>query len=195
MDPQARGFTLIEMAAATVCTGVVVAGLASCLMISGHVFNEDRTALTAQTRVAEPLDRVLSELRYATAFTERTATAVTFQVPDRNGDSLAETIRYSWSGTAGDPLLMTYNGSAASILVPSVQAFNLGYRQRTFTGTGFAKGVVAAEEVLLGSHDDASGGVFGNLGIASSLWHALYLEPNLPSGTASWDLTLVRFCM
>jgi len=189
------GFTLVETAAATVCTGVVVAGLASCLLIAGHVFDEDRTALTAQTRVAEPLDRVLSELRYATGFTERTATAVTFQVPDRNGDSLAETIRYSWSGTAGDPLLMTYNGSAASILVPKIQQFNLAYHLRTFTGTGFAQGVLAAQEVLVGSHDDATGGTFGNLSITASQWHALYLVPTLPTGTANWDLTQVRLCM
>ncbi|MBP8304850.1 MAG: hypothetical protein KBE04_12075 [Phycisphaerae bacterium] len=201
MNPPARsglagpGFTLVETAAASACTGILVAGLASCLLIAGHAFDEDRTVLTAQTRAAEPLDRVLSDLRYATAVTEQTATAVTFQVPDRNGDAIQETIRYSWSGIAGDPLLMTYNGSSPAALVPHIQAFNLAYPLRTVTGTGFAQGALTCEEVVLGSHDDATGGTFGTLGITAAQWHALYLVPTLQSGTVSWDLTQVRLCL
>jgi hypothetical protein len=79
------------------------------------------------------------------SFSERTANAVTFKVPDRTGDELPETIRYSWSGTAGDPLQIEYNGSAPATLVADVNQFDLSYSLRTMTGTGFAKGVILPE--------------------------------------------------
>ena len=43
---------------------------------------------------------MLADLQLATGFTERTTKAATFTVPDRDGDSKPETLRYAWSGVA-----------------------------------------------------------------------------------------------
>jgi hypothetical protein len=67
----------------------------------------------------------VTDLQTAKSFTERTATAVTFTVPDRDGDNIDETIRYAWAGTPGDPLTYQLNGGTATTLADDVQQFNL----------------------------------------------------------------------
>ena len=183
------GFTLIETVAATVCTGIVMAGLVSCLMLASHAFNEDRVALTVQSRTAEPLDRLLTDLRYAKSFSERTSTAVTFKVPDRDADGRDETIRYAWSGTAGDPLVMAYNGSDPAILVDAVQSLDFSYHERNIPGTGYARFESTATPFMINSHINAPDGHFGSFGTMPTWWYALYLEPNVPDGTTCWDFT------
>jgi len=195
---QRLAFTLLETLTATVCTAVLMAGLASCLVIAGHVFDEDRMALIQQTRVSEPVDRMLSQMRYATGFSERTAHAVTFAVPDQDGDDLAESIRYAWSGTPGDPLTMVYNGGSPAVLVPAVQDLDLAFSTRTLTGTGFAQGEhleVTAQPYLINSHVDAPGGRSGTFGTMPTYWYALYLEPNVPDGFSHWDFTQLQLSL
>src|SRR5690606_30888846 len=68
-------------------------------------------------------------------FSERTATAATIAVPDRTGDGRPETIRYSWSGVVGDPLLYEYNGGAALSILDGVQQFRLNGVTRMIPGT------------------------------------------------------------
>jgi hypothetical protein len=64
-----------------------------------------------------------SDLEFALAFSEQTATAMTFTVPDRDGDLLAETIRYAWSGTPGDPLTRQINEGAVATMLEDVHVF------------------------------------------------------------------------
>ena len=136
------GFTLVELLVTIVATSVLMAALMSCILIAGHALDEDRIVSARQLQAGKSLDHVLVNLCDAMSFSERTATSVTFQVPDRTGDELPETIRYSWSGTAGDPLRMEYNGSVPEILVADVNQFDLSYSIWTLTGTGFAKGIL-----------------------------------------------------
>jgi hypothetical protein len=75
--------------------GVLMAALMSCLLIAGHALDEDRIISVSQLRAGETLDQVLVDVQDAMSFSERTANAVTFKVPDRTGDELPETIRYS----------------------------------------------------------------------------------------------------
>ena len=80
---------------------------------------------------AEVLDEVMTDIHYALDFSERQPNAVTFTVPDRNGDSLPETIRYAWSGISGDPLTYEQNGGPPATIAEDVQQFNLDYLERT----------------------------------------------------------------
>lgn len=139
------GFTLAELLVAAGTTSVLMMALMSCLLIAGRALDEDRIVSAKQLQAGETLDQVLGDLHDAMSFSERTANAVTFQVPDRTGDEVPETIRYSWSGIAGDPLRKEYNGSAPETLVTDVNQFDLIYSLRTMTGTGFAKGVILPE--------------------------------------------------
>ena len=67
-----------------------------------------------------------------------TPTAVTLTVPDRDGDNIPETIRYSWSGIANAPLRQEYNGvlppEDKKQFVENVQSFSLDWLTRLVEG-------------------------------------------------------------
>ena len=142
------GHTLIELVMAMSAATMLMGGLASTIYISSRALDSGGSAPVQTFRAAETLDDVMADLQYATSITERTANAVTFDVPDRDGDDMPETIRYSWSGTPGDPLSMEYNGGAAAVLMENVQQFNLNYLLRSVTGMGFAQGVIADDGLV-----------------------------------------------
>ncbi len=128
-----RGYTLLELIIASSAGALVVAGLASSLVIASKALVPDAPATADANRGALALSQLTGDLRHALRFTERTATAVTFTVPDRNGDSSPETIRYSWAGTAGSPLLYQHNGGTAVTLAANVQDFKLSAITRLIT--------------------------------------------------------------
>ena len=51
-----------------------------------------------ETTASTVLCDLMADVGMALSFSERSTKAITFTVPDRNGDSLVETIRYAWSG-------------------------------------------------------------------------------------------------
>lgn len=125
------GFTLIELTIGLVSSALLVAGLASALYISSQALDLNGS-LSGQAAVAsEVLGEISADLALARSFSERTATAVTFTVPDRDGDLEPEMIRYAWSGTPGDPLTYQYNSGAASVVAEDVQNLNFATLTRS----------------------------------------------------------------
>jgi type II secretory pathway pseudopilin PulG len=123
--PHRRGFTLTELAISVVSTSVLMAGIVSSLMIASKAAstnNASNAAMMTSLAAAE----MVSELATAKSFSERTATSVTFKVDDQDGNLTEETIRYSWSGQGGAPLLRTYNGTSATA-AENVYSFALAY--------------------------------------------------------------------
>ncbi|MCY2929664.1 MAG: hypothetical protein NTV86_09265, partial [Planctomycetota bacterium] len=82
------------------------------------------------TKATGLLQQITAEVALAKTVTERTATAITFTIPDRNADGQDETIRYSWTGTAGGALTRTYNGTGVTI-ADNVYYFNATYLLKT----------------------------------------------------------------
>jgi hypothetical protein len=117
---------------------LLVGGLASSVLIANRALLRDATPAAEAGRSSQALSQLAGDLRHAYRFSERTASAVTFDVPDRNGDRLPETIRYWWSGVAGQPLMYRFNSEPAVAIAEDVQQFNLSAVTR----------VIPAEEVL-----------------------------------------------
>lgn len=138
-------YTLLELVIAVAASVFLIVGLASALFISGQALDDSNSPQTRQTESAAALQQIMNDLRHATSFTERTSTAITFTVPDQNGDEQEETIRYAWDGTAGTTLTREFNGSSPAVVAKNVQQFDLSYVTRTVTGTGFAQGVIGVE--------------------------------------------------
>lgn len=135
---------------------------------------------------ADALERLASELAYATAITEAGATAITFIALDRDSDGSDETIRYAWSGTVGDPLVRTYNGTPAN-LVDNVQSLGIGYASETGTRdeeTGGGEGPEQTLHAYQGAPNSSEmikpGWVLGEA-----------FTPSVPIGTISWSVTKV----
>ena len=85
-------------------TSVILLACTSVLTIATRSMNNGARAATVQAVAGRTAaDQMADDLKLALNFTEQTATAVTFTVPDRNGDAQPETIRYAWTG-AGAPL-------------------------------------------------------------------------------------------
>ena len=133
-----RGYTLVELVLATAMSTILVGGLASSLLMANKAYLRDSTATADASRSALALSQLTADLRHAMQFTERTATAITFTVPDRDGNQLPERLRYSWNGTTGQPLLYQYNSDAAVAIADNVQQFDISAITR----------VIAAEAVL-----------------------------------------------
>ena len=51
--------------------------------------------------------------------------SMTVSVPDRDGDTNSEPITYSWSGTAGNPLLRVLNNGSAETIAEDVHDFQV----------------------------------------------------------------------
>ena len=120
-----RGFTLTELLIASASAAVLMAGLSSALYISGSVLQAEQNTAARSLEAAEVIADLVRDLRHAQSFSERGRTVVTFTVADRTGDNLPETIRYAWSGTAGDPLTYQCNGGLIESIASDVQAFDL----------------------------------------------------------------------
>ena len=146
------GFSLAEL---TVSMGVMImlmGGLVSAVVVASRAIPDPRSATAATRNGYLTADQIASDLFCATSFSERTATAVAFTVPDRDhGAAGPETIRYAWSGTPGDPLTYEYNGATAADLIPDVYEFDLSYGIETVSETTTQQGTVWTEEDTLAS--------------------------------------------
>ncbi len=129
-----RGQTLIELVAAMASATVLITGLGATVIVTSGAFRPESTAPHATTTSVWTASDLLADLRLATGFTERTDTAATFTVPDRNGDGQPETLRYAWSGNRGDPLTLSYNGAEPMIVARDVQDFSLNYVTHALPG-------------------------------------------------------------
>lgn len=126
------GFTLIEVILSTVTVAILMGAMSSVTLLMMRCLNSSAGDIGESADVAE---HIAADISLAESFSEQTATAVTMVVPDRDGDDLPETIRYSWSGTAGDSLMRTYNGGTPAVMVENVHHFDLDYIMRTVGGS------------------------------------------------------------
>lgn len=186
-----HGHTLVEILVALGPASVLLAGLASTLYLANRML--DPPAAVRAVLSAENAARQLTDDLYeATFFTERTATAVTFAVPDRDGDGREELIRYWWSGTPGDPLQRAVNGGVAAVVAQDVRQFRLDYTFKT-QQESLARRVESAEQKLA---EYVVPLLVGNYQISTTRWLGQYLHPKrflspLPSGTLAWRPTQV----
>jgi competence protein ComGC len=129
----AAGFTLLEMALSCVIVGVIMLAIVSTMAIGREGLSGSAILTANASQGSQVVQMITLDVSLATAITEQTATSITMTVPDRDGDGQPETIRYAWSGVAGDPLTRQYNGGTAATLADNVYQFNLTYLIKTLT--------------------------------------------------------------
>ncbi len=175
------GFTLVELMIGLVSSSMLVAGLASAIFISSQALDLDSSTSRQSAIASEVLGKLTADLALARSFSERTATAVTFDVPDRDGDLHPETIRYAWSGTPGDSLTYQYNGGTEITIATDVQSLDLN----ALTRLTIAPAIVATlPEVVFEEFTEAK--------IASS---DTSLTITVPSSTSDGDLLIAAMVL
>jgi len=108
------------------------------------------------SRGSDVVQQITLDLSLAQTFTERTDRTVAFTVPDRDGDGEPESIRYAWSGVAGDPLTRQYNGGPTVLVAEDVHHFRLDYLLKTPPSPA-ALGSPEGEKIARVFHDGLSG--------------------------------------
>jgi len=170
-NPRRKGMTLIELVVSASILSILAGAVGSTILIATRAAQVSAGAASEWPDATEAIDQIRADLEVAIGFTERTDTAATFTVPDRNGDGAPETLRYAWSEIAGDPLLYQYNGGSPRTIARNVYDFNLSYLLRTVAGTCSPSGAQEQESEEM----------------------AQYFHPTLPTNTISWKITRVEF--
>ena len=186
-----HGFTLVELVTSLAIMTILVGGMGSAVMIASQAIDDGTSRSSRITEAREALDRITADAAVALSVTERTASAIAFTVPDRSGDGLPETLRYAWSGVAGDPLTCEYNGGSPVTIADDVHQFDLTYLLLT-KGPPPPPPEQESPEMLLIFHDDAPGGTLQEFVVKPELPCAQYFKPSLPVNTISWSVTRVK---
>ncbi len=112
---------------------IILAGIVGVMFLAYGGLSSGADKTDNMSRQSRAIQMITLDLSLATALSQQSAEAVTLVVPDRNGDGQPETIRYSWSGTPGDPLTRQVNGSPAAIIAEDVHLFSLTYLLKTLS--------------------------------------------------------------
>jgi prepilin-type N-terminal cleavage/methylation domain-containing protein len=144
-----RGFTLVEMVLSMAVMTILLGGIASAMILASRAMPDLATPLKAMADGYYAADQLAGELFAAQTITARSATSVTFTVADRNNDSIAETIRYSWGG-AGQPLTRQYNIGTGTCANANCTGVGTPWSCCTAGGTGTCTSAVNAGCVSAG---------------------------------------------
>jgi len=188
--PSRPGFTLAEAMVSTAVMGILMAGMAGTVAVSTRALRDGTSTASRTTDSAEVVDQITADLAVAQTVLVRTSNLIEFTVPDRDGDMAAtpETIKYSWGGQPGDPLLRTLNAGTPLTLLGGIQEFRLD----SFTRTVGLPPPTQGAEVLLMAHDNAPGAAVQTYTLTNSNWAAQYFYPTFPANTVSWSVTKVK---
>lgn len=127
------GYTLIELVVGMVASSALLIGLSSSLFIATQTFDDSGSQPVAMLESNNVANLIMNQMQYATRFYEKTATAVTFAVPDRDGDGSEEIFRYAWSGVTDEPLTMELNDSAPAVLLANVKHLDFSYLTKSIS--------------------------------------------------------------
>ena len=98
--------TLIELLAAISILLILMAGMASAILMTTRAVAINAGSEYGTANSTGAVVQITADLQTALSFSQRTATALAFAVPDRNDDDQSENLRYAWSGLSSDPLTL-----------------------------------------------------------------------------------------
>ena len=183
------GFTLLELVLSLSVSSILLMAVGSAIMMAAKAVPDPDTPDNETALPARVVADISAELQLAVSFIFRDSDTVEFTVADRSGDKIAETIRYDWSGTAGDPLTRQYNGGPVTNVIAAVKEVGFLY----VTSIVNEQETQESAEVLL----DGLVSPLENKAytIVPSFWVGQYIQPSLPAGALSWTVTRVELQM
>lgn len=162
-----KGFTLFELIISIALMAIIAGAVWGVFAAGVRPFYGQRTRAIETSEAGRALQMLADEIREATSITAAQQTSITFTV-DSDGDGNNETVLYSWSGTAGDPLNRTYTPPAP--------------------GTPFTKAVVNSVSSLSFSYYNFDSTTALTFPVTLSQVKALLLDMTVTSGSESFQL-------
>ena len=176
------GYTLAELVASMLAMSFLTAGLVSSVLIATQANDVGTGTSKARIDGGTAVDELIAELQWATGILERSSTAVEFQVVR---DGVLQSVRYSWSGTPGDPLLRSYDEGPAATVVSDVRAFDLAYL--TDSASEVEVEPAGTAEQLLFAYETSSSQ--SDEDVKFDKWIGSRVSPVLPADATSWRVT------
>jgi prepilin-type N-terminal cleavage/methylation domain-containing protein len=186
-SPRPRhGVSLVELLVALTIISVVAGGLGAAVMISSRALPDPDTPALRAVETTRALEEIAVELAYATEVSTAEPTELAFTV-ERAGAPVG--VRYTWSGTPGDPLVRTLDGGAAAVVLEAVETLLFEYDTASNPSLPGPPGVESGETLLL----QQEGTPTNDYDLTSNWELAGSLLPTLPAEATSWRITRVHF--
>ena len=99
-------FTLLETVLSVAVMTVILGAIALTIVSASNAVSVGRDENATRAAAAAVLSETAEELRTATRIVERSATGITLEVPDRDGDGAPDTIQYDWPAHLQSSLLL-----------------------------------------------------------------------------------------
>jgi hypothetical protein len=179
------------MLVAMAITTIVLGGAVAAIGVGGRTFGAATSGIAAAPTL-DGMARMSADVELALHFTESTATAVSFYVPDRTGDGAPDLIRYAWSGSDGDPITLSMNGSTPWPIVPSVTSLSMDYFVATTPADATWHGVAppaAADELVF--ERAYSGSPAQTFSVDDGVSVAAIVQPASPSSGRPYAITRI----
>ena len=181
-----RGFTLVEVVAASVGMAIVFAASLSLLsIIAGSM--PSRASASSPAAVAPAavrFDRLCEDLSEAVEVIRTNANSFRFRIEDLNADGTDEWFIYSWSGTPGAPLTLARNGLPGATVIENVVSLGVTLNNETDTATVVDYEVLSSE-VLMDGVSSMPGTSYPSTLTRSVGFH---IEPNLSPGVLRYSI-------
>ncbi len=195
------GLSLVEAVVSVVITAILMLAVGQALRFAlisaGAAPSTGATNSVSQGLASDVADQIAADLNVALDFTEKTATAVTFTVPDRDNDGNPEKIRYAWSGASGSPgktppipaytLTRELNDGTWVALASDVRTCNFKLLYRSMSPPA----ALPAESLLLSyGISDFTGQ--SDYWVTSAASVAEAFNPPVSLGASSWSITRIK---
>lgn len=187
------GVTLLELMVSLPTATVLVGGMAMCITITMRAKSQDDSLFRTNTNLATVVTQMATDLESATAHVSSSATHIEFVVPDRDGDSLPEQMRYEYGGATGvnaHKVLWQYNREPRSVLSDDIGAFSI--QDNTTPVPVTVPNHLISESAILKSVNAYADGVFREYVINANNAFGQYFIPDLVGSGIRWDLGKVR---
>ena len=123
-QPSRRGFTYIELALSLTISSILLLGLTSVILIGSRAIPTGTEQIHTEASVGEVFALMTEDLELATNFTLQSPRSFTVIVPDRDGDSLPEQIRYAMTAVPGS-LNVKWNNGAWTVVIDRVDEMDI----------------------------------------------------------------------
>lgn len=185
-----RGFTLIELIISVAIMSVLLAGLASSVLVASRAMPAPNDVETRTRSAAEAVNQIAAGLAFAVSVSKAGPSGIEFS-QERLG--AATTVLYQWSGTEGDPLLCISGENDPIVLLPSVHVFTIEYDVDASEGAPPEIPIIDGPEELFLTQDSSNSGGGSQIQIGADDECALGFVPVLPADAVSFRISRVQF--
>ena len=183
-----RGFTLVELVVSLALVSITMVAIGSTILMATHALPRQDDPVLGTLNAARVTEQLSTELLTAVYITEWSAHSVGFIVPDRDGDGSMESIRYAWSGEAGEPLMRQYNAEPAAPVLASAEDFSLAFTTLSVPETYPGPMIESDEQVISSKATSTAAKEFS---IENQLGLSQRFTPTFPADVTAWSPTRV----